>query len=289
MLNIKTIDLEKKSVFFINSLFVVLITIFFFLDINLSYFFYILIGTTFILSYLFFKRSKNVSKYLILTNIFIFFYFLYPKVAEFLYLMFGTESYLFVLFYNILVAYIFLAFSGFHKTFLNNIRKFNIKIAGLVVIIGILFGILFYFIKEPIPLGLFNPLAPDFYSKVIFFTLMLGISEQIIFSGFLFNIYSKLTHKKEAMFQVAILFFLFHILRFEQLINTYIENFGSWFIFAIIGYYVLIVLFMLTCLYLYSFTASKKHKLVWHGNFVYPVILHFVTDLVLFLIYKITF
>ena len=285
---LKIIDLEKKSVFFINSFFIVLMIVFFLYDVGMSYFFYSLIITTFILSYFFFKRSRKLSKYIIVTNLFIFFYFLSPMVSQFLYNLFGTKSYLFVLFYNLVIAYLFLLFSGFKDSLYKNLEKTNWKIIGLVVLIGIFFGFLFFFVKEPIPAILSNPYEINYYPKVIFFTIILAISEQMIFSGFLFNTYKKLTNKKEAMFQVATLFFLFHMLRFSSLIETFIYYFGSWYILMVILYYLFLFIFMLFCIYLYDFTSSKKHKLKWHGNFLYPVLLHFVTDLVLFIFVGLT-
>ena len=278
MFNISTIELEKKSVFFINSILIILMIIFFLYDIPTSYFFYLNIILTFILSYLFFKRSKKLSKYIILTNMFIFFYFLYPHISSFLYALLGEESYIFILFYNILIAYLFLLFSGQNKNLLNDIKKFSFKILGLVVIIGLLFGLLFYFVKEPVPLNsIFNPMGSSYMIKVIFFTLILAISEQIIFSGFLYNTYKDLTHKKEAYFQVAVIFILFHMLRFESIIVNYVHNFNTYYLLLIAAYYILLFLFMLASLHLYNF-SSKKYS----GNFIYAVMLHFITDLFMF-------
>lgn len=283
MFDIRTIDIERKSVFFINSSLIVLIIIFFLFNIPTSYFFYFNIILTFILSYIFFKRSKALSKALIITNIFIFFYFLYPSISSYLYALLGEESYMFILFYNILLAYIFIVFSSEHKHFLKNIKKTNFKILGIVILIGLLFGLLFYFVKEPVPLNsLFNPIDPSYIQKVAFYTIVLAISEQIIFSGFLFNTYKKLTHQKEAYFQVAVIFLLFHLLRFQNLLQTYIRNFDSYFLILMILYYALLVIFMLTALYFYNF-KSKKYE----GNFIYPVILHFVTDFTMFILIKI--
>jgi membrane protease YdiL (CAAX protease family) len=280
MYKISILDLEKKSVFFINSFLIILMTIFFLFEIKTVYFFYFNILLTFILSYIFFKKSKKLAKYLIITNMFIFFYFLYPLIASFLYEILGEQSYIYILLYNILLAYIFLVFSGHHKDFLKNINKSNIKIFSLVGLISIGYGLFFYLVKEPVPINLIFDTSTSMYLiKVFAFTFILALSEQIIFAGFLYNIYKQLTHKKEAIFQVATIFVLFHLLRFENLVRNYFINFNSNFLFLLTLYYVFLFLFMITALYFYDF-KSKKYS----GNFLYPLTLHFITDTTLFVL-----
>ena len=173
------------------------------------------------------------------------------------------------------IAYIFLAFSGMHKVFFGSLKDISMKIIGVTALIGIVLGLFFYLVKEPVP----NYLLMGTLSDIAFYTIILSISEQIIFSGFLFNIYRKLTNDKDVYFQVATIFVLFHLLRFENLVISYFKNFDFSYLYLITAYYILLFIFMLTALYLYSF-KSKKYK----GNFVYPVILHFVTDLTLFVV-----
>ena len=206
---------------------------------------------------------------------FIFFYFLYPIIANYLYELLQNDSYIFILFYNMFIAYIFLAFSGMHKVFFGSLKDISMKIIGVTALIGIVLGLFFYLVKEPVP----NYLLMGTLSDIAFYTIILSISEQIIFSGFLFNIYRKLTNDKDVYFQVATIFVLFHLLRFENLVISYFKNFDFSYLYLITAYYILLFIFMLTALYLYSF-KSKKYK----GNFVYPVILHFVTDLTLFVV-----
>ena len=106
----------------------------------------------------------------------------------------------------------------------------------------------------------------------------------MIFSGFLFNTYKNLTTRYDAIFQTAIIFVLFHLLRFEILVNYYFKNFNDTFIFYLVLYYIFLFVFMVTALYLYSL-KSKKYE----GNFTYPLILHFVADFSLFFFYLIGF
>lgn len=189
---------------------------------------------------------------------------------------------MYILFYNILISYIFLVLSGHHKDFIQNIKKFNIKILGLVILIGLTLGFMFFLVKEPIPSEFFFSQSwAGFLIEIFFFTLILAISEQVIFSGFLFNIYKQLTSKTESYFQVSTIFVLFHLLRFQNLVIVYFLNFDSIFILLISLYYIFLFIFMLTALYLYSF-KSKKYS----GTFIYPVTLHFVTDFSMLVLIK---
>ena len=203
-----------------------------------------------------------------------------------LYELLGIESYIFIIFYNILISYLFLFFSGAHKTFFGNIKKTNIKLLLIISIIGIIFGFLFFSIKEPVPSLFYKVVSQISLSGVILFLLfnsfIVALSEQMIFSGFLFNSYKNLTSKYDAIFQTSIIFVLFHLLRFELLVNYYFKNFNETFLFYLISYYLLLFGFMVLALYLYSL-KSKKYE----GNFIYPLIIHFITDFSLFFLYLI--
>ncbi len=284
MLNNKSVFfLEKKAVFLINFILVVLVILSFLFHINLKYFFYFNISITFFLSYFFFKHSRKLAKMLIVTNLFIFFYFLYPNVSSYFSELFGAESYIFIIFYNILIAYLFLFFSGYNKNFLGDIKRINIVMIAVIILIGLSFGLFFTLIKEPIP-SIFTSFSDESGAEVIKFLLissfLVAFSEQMIFSGFLFNVYSNLTSKHDAFYQTAIIFVMFHLLRFEILVKHYYVYFNEMYIFYIIAYYLFLFAFMLTALYFYSFKNEK-----YSGNFFYAVILHFTADFGLFLFY----
>lgn len=274
MLNLSTFEIEKKSVFFVNLLLILCMIVFFLNNIPVRYFFYIDIVLTIILSFFFFKRSRKLSKYLILTNMFIFFCFLYPVVTTYLIDLLAGDSYLFILFYHLFVSYVFLVFSGMHKDFIKDIGSVNLKVSLIVVLVGFTFGVIFFLVREPVP----SNLMMGSISMIIFYTLILAISEQMIFTGFLSNVYRQLTGVNDSYFQVATIFVLFHLLRFENLVVTYFRNFDFYYLYLITLYYMLLFVFMLCCLYFYNF-KGKKYK----GNFFYPVFLHFVTDLTLLL------
>lgn len=281
-------NIENKLVFFINFLLVFLMIITFLFEFEVSFFFYFTIFLTLILGYLFFRKSKKLSKTIILTNLFIFFYFLYPSVATFLTKLLGSQSYLFILFYTIFLSYIFLFLSGNHRTFLGNLKKWNYKIAGISLMLGLSFGLLFYLIQEPVP-RLFLDFIEDgsifeFIKFILISSLIIAIAEQMIFSGFLFNSYKELTTKWDSFFQVAIVFVCFHLLRFDILVKHYFVNFPQGYLFFITSYYILLFIFMVIALYLYSFRYKK-----YEGNFTYPVLLHFGADLGLLFFYILPF
>lgn len=276
-------NFEKKSVFYVNFFLVLLIVIFFIFKIPLSLFFYFDIVLTFILSFLFFKRSRKVAKFLILTNMFIFFYFLYPQFSNFLYNLFGDNSYFIVLFYTLFLGFIFILLSGFSKTFMGKIKKFDFKFAGIIVLMGFILGFFFYMVREPVPQVFIDFTKKGIFNLISFLTInsfVVALAEELVFVGFLFNVYNKLTTKVDAIFQTSLIFTMFHLLRFHNIIIYYFENFRQYYIFYSSMYYILLFSFMVLALYLYSFKGKKKS-----GNFLYPVILHLITDLILFLLY----
>jgi membrane protease YdiL (CAAX protease family) len=288
MLNLNpSLQFEKRSVFYINFFLIITVILSLLYNISLKYFFYLNIFTTLLISYFYFKKSRELAKYLIVTNLFIFFYFLYPNIAWFFTEIFNSSSYVFIVFYNILIAFTFLSLSGHKEDLLGNFSKFKSKIFAAILLLGTAFGLIFAIIKEPIPnlfTNVINSADSSIIGFILFSSFLIAFSEQMIFSGFLFNIYSKLTSKKDAIYQASIIFVLFHLLRFEILVKHYFVNFNELFLIYLITYYILLFIFMVTALYLYSF-KSKKHQ----GNFFYPVALHFAADFSLFLFYAIGF
>ena len=162
---------------------------------------------------------------------------------------------------------------------------FSLKIFFVVLALGLTFGLLFHLIKEPIP-----SLFTDFFSStdllstfifIIFSSLVIAISEQMIFAGVLFNSYRDLTSKYDAYFQTSIIFAMFHLLRFRVLVEHYYVYFRDIYMLYLIMYYLLLLAFMFAALYLYSFRTTIHGKKV-EGNFFYPVALHFAADFGLF-------
>jgi hypothetical protein len=258
------------------------VTVSFIIDLSLSYFFYVNVIGTIILSYIFFKRSKILSKALILTNMFILFYFLYPNIESFLYELMGTRSFFYILFYNIFIATVFIFFSGLHKTFLGDYKKLNVKILSFAIFISFFIGFAFFLIKEPVPPNFVNFSEPIFIALrgIIFSSFVVALSEQMIFLGFLYNTYTKLSSKKDSIYQVAVIFVMFHMLRFENLIAFYKANFGDLFMIFIILYYLFLFLFIMISIHFYTLKGKK-----YTGNFIYPLAIHMVADFTLFFMY----
>jgi membrane protease YdiL (CAAX protease family) len=277
-----TLKIEKKLVFLINLLMILLIITFFQFNWDLQYFFYFNVIFTLIVSFIYFKKSKSLSKELILTNMFIFFYFLYPNVAWFFTALFKNESYIYILFYTIIVSYVFLILSGEHKKFVKNIYSIKSSLIFISLLLGFFFGFLFFLIKEPLPNLFLDILSEGTFMQTFIFLIavsfLIALSEQMIFSGFLYNSYKKLSSKKFAFIETSTIFVLFHFLRIEILYNYYKFQFPDFFIFYLLAYYFLLFFFMIVALYLYSL-SGKNYK----GSFLYPVILHFGADLGLFL------
>ncbi len=269
--------MERRSVFLINFFLIFIILFFFLYDISVMYLFYFILIFTSVLSYLYFRKSKSLARALITTNLFIFFYFLYPFIALFMHEIFESFWYIFIIFYHILIGYLFLVLSGNSKNLLGNIEKFSSKVFLLVLLCGIVFGFLFFLVGEPISQEILKGegMNSQVISFIILSSFLVAFSEQMIFSGFLFNTYKGLSPRYHAFYQTAIIFVLFHSLRFEVLFEAYFKSFGELFLLYIFLYYVLLFFFMISALYFYSF----KHKEV-EGNFIYPLCLHFLTDFV---------
>lgn len=282
-----SVSFDKKLVFYLNFLLVIIVMYSFLLKISLKYFFYFNIILTLVFSYVFFRKSRELSKILIVSNLFIFFYFLSPQVSEFLFDLLGRSSQFLVLFYNFIIAYIFLVFSGLHKHFLGNLRMFSWRIFFIVMLVGFFFSLLFVFANEPVSILLQDVSGPDMLMSLIAIAsiaFLVGLNEQMIFSGLFFNMYKKLSSPFHATIYTSILFVAFHFIRFDFLYDFYSQYSSFLSPIYIAVYYILLFLFMMSALYFYSLD-TKKYK----GNFFYPFILHVSTDFFLFAFYYFTY
>jgi hypothetical protein len=176
---------------------------------------------------------------------------------------------------------IFLLFSGLHKevTWFRP-RELKLSVIGITTLIAVVFAVLFILVREPVPSLLleYNSGSLLVVGSMLFLTaFMVAISEQIIFISFFYTVYAKLHSKQSAIWQVAVLFVGFHFLRLENLLNHFHLVFEQVWLLVLILYYLLLLAFMGTSVYLYSI---KGHR--FSGQFLYPVLLHFVTDLGLF-------
>lgn len=284
MFSFKSIlDVERHSLFFINLILVFIVMITFFYSLPMTYFFYTTMIVTLVGSYIYFKRSKQLSKALILTNMFFIFYFLSVPISFFIFDLLDFQSYYVILLYNLIVAFIFLIFSGNHNCFQGNIQNFSWFIFIMTILLGLAFGALFVFLNEPAS-GLVLDVVSDNVANSIVaiasIAFLVALTEQFIFSAFFYNIYKVFISRDLALFYSAILFVLFHSLTLNN-ISYFYSGIDSFFASLFIAmYYVALFFFMFVALYLYRFKTKK-----YDGIFLYPLTLHFFADFVLFMHY----
>lgn len=281
-------DLEKNSLYMMNMLLVLLVMITTFYNISFKFFFYFTVFATFFLSYFYFKKSKDLTKFFILSNLFILFYFLSQGVSYFLFDLFNMRSYMLIFLYNITIVFIFLIFSGLIKNYLEGIKNIKISLLLIVFLFGFIFGFLFFLIKEPV-IGSFLDVSSTSLlysiSLLAFNSFMIGFIEQSTFGGFFYNMYKKFFSKSKSMHYTAILFALFHLANIVFLIEHYKSYLGINFSFlGILAYGFLLYIFMYFAIYLYTLKGKK-----YTGCIVYSIILHFCADFSLFLLYYFLF
>lgn len=266
--------LLERGVFTINFFFVIAMILFFYFQYNIEYIFYSLITTTFILSYIMFKKHKVFSKGIILTNLFVYFYFLYPHVGRLSYELFSDASTYILIFYTLFLAYIFLEFSGKKNLVIDSILNYKLSYLLLTVLIGFMFGIIFYFVGEPIPSSMFleESTLPSIVLNIFIISFLIGISEQLLFTGFLYNTYASMTHPIDAQIQTSLLFVAFHMLRIEVIIASFFTVFMKLAYIYLFLYFVALFVFMNISILFYR--GIKNYK----GSFIYSVLFHTIVD-----------
>lgn len=278
--------IEERGIFFINFCFVIAMILIFYFQLNLEYFFYFLMGTTFLVSYLTFKEKKSFSKGIILTNLFIFFYFLYPYIAVFTSTILGYQSTYALIFYTLLLAYLFLEFLGKKEEVLESIRSMRIKPFLYILLIGIFLGQLFYFAGEPIPSQFVKYEHPNLIVVIVeifILSFLIGLSEQLLFTGFVFNTYTSMTREIDAQIQTSLLFIAFHMLRIKALVYAFIIEYGSLAYMYLSIYFIALFIFMMIAIGFYR--GMKGH---FKGSIGYAILFHTFVDFVLILMVTFT-
>ncbi len=280
----EVLSLEKRLVFIINFFLIVLVILIFVFNIHLKYFFYIDILVTLFVSYLFFLKSKRVSKDLIITNLFIFCIFLFPFVEKYLYILFGSSSYFIRLFYLLSVSYIFIQVTGSYKE-IYRVKGTSFKVISLILIVSLFFGMIFYSLREPYPLEFKEFLKTNSLSSffaILFNTFSIALTEELMIIGVFYSVYKSLTSRFNAISQASIIFLLFHLIRFYNLAKYYFVTFGKNFLFYLVSYYIALFVFMVVSLNFYSFKREK-----YKGNILYSIIFHALTDFSMLTLYLI--
>ncbi|MFP4402022.1 MAG: hypothetical protein ACLFPL_02225 [Candidatus Nanoarchaeia archaeon] len=271
--------LLDRGVFFLNFLFVVAMILIFYFQLELKYFFYGVIITTFIFSYLTFSKYRKFSKGIILSNLFIYFYFLYPYIAEFFSQINPQLTNYILILYTLFLALILLEFLGKKNEVLQTIYNVNFKRLLQICLFAIPFGILFYLVGEPIPREIFS-IDSSLINTILhalFVAFLIGVSEQFLFTGFVHNMYSTMTSKVDAQIQTSILFVLFHMLRIKVIMGSFVLMYNQFAYLMILCYFLALFIFMNISIYL--FRGSKHFK----GSIVYSVLFHTLVDFILIL------
>lgn len=266
--------LLERGVFIVNFFFVISMIISFYFNYSSKYTFYTLIFTTLLLSYVMFKKHRKFSKGIILTNLFVYFYFLYPYVGNFTYELFSEASNYILILYTLFLAYLFLEFLGKRLEVLSSIFNTKFQYLALSLLFAFLFGILFYFVGEPVPFSLFTQSSSlsILIVQILLFSFLVGISEQLLFTGFLYNTYSSMTRPIDAQIQTSLLFVAFHMLRIEVITESFLVQFIELAYVYIFLYFLALFVFMNVSILL--FRGFKKIK----GSFTYSVIFHTIVD-----------
>ena len=270
--------LLERGLFFINFCFVITMIVIFYFNLKLEYFFYTLIISTLIISYVTFTKYKTFSKGIVLTNLFVYFYFLYPYIAEFTTNLIGSQSAYILILYTLLLAFILLEFLGKKEHVLRTI--YDLKFKGIlgVFALALVFGTVFYVAGEPIPTQILEE-APQSLIIIIlhifFLSFLIGVSEQLLFTGFLYNTYSTMTRAIDAQIQTALLFVSFHMLRIKAVVSSFMIQYGPLAETYIFLYFCFLFVFMNISILLYRGCSWFK------GSFAYSVIFHTIVDFTL--------
>ena len=272
--------LYERGLFLLNFIFVIAMIVIFYFELKLDYFFYILIIITGLVSYYFFDKNKTFSKGVVLTNLFVFFYFLYPFIAQFLSQTIPQISTYALILYTLFLAYLFLEFLGKKEKVLNTIKNSKVSIILLLIPLSLVSGFIFYSVGEPIPREAIDTHTSitSIIISVFVLALLIGISEQLLFSGFVYNTYKTMTSNLDAQIQTSILFIAFHMIRIQVLIESFVLYYFELAYMFLTIYFLCLFIFMNICIKL--FEGSNKFK----GSLLYPIIFHTLTDFTLIML-----
>lgn len=152
----------------------------------------------------------------------------------------------------------------------------------LALALGALFGLLFWVLREPI-VSLFKNTIPVF----IVYTLLIGISEELLFRFIIFRLAERAFTYKTAMRLQALVFAAIHFISFRYILGYYSLTptiLAETAIVSVIIYFVALYYFGIVCGKLVGIMKSKQEWV--KGNIVYAIIVHWVTNfVVLFLSY----
>ncbi|MCH8519367.1 MAG: hypothetical protein LAT82_01290 [Nanoarchaeota archaeon] len=111
--------------------------------------------------------------------------------------------------------------------------------------------------------------------------LLIGISEQLLFTGFVYNTYKTMTTELDAQIQTSILFVAFHMIRIQVLIESFVTFYFELAYVYLILYFLALFIFMNISIML--FRGYKNVK----GSLLYSILFHTFVDfsLILFVLF----
>lgn len=139
---------------------------------------------------------------------------------------------------------------------------------GLVLLIGFIYGVLFFLLNEPIA----STLLTNFFVLLVY-TIVIAFGEELLFRGILMTLFIYIVDVRKAVHYQAIAFSIVHMLSFTTLINYY-KLYPTFF-----GVNVVISLLLYAvALYLFSLTASR-FLIRNRYNLVLPMQFHWLVNL----------
>lgn len=284
----------ENFVFYISNLAII---IFYIINLNYlknsSYFIFFNLVIIFITSLFFIEKHKTISKKILSSNLFLLFLFNFQTFNEYISTIFklNPQNYYIRLIYNICLTMIFLVLSGNIKKI--KFQKEKLQTINKIIFASFIFSLIFITLKEYIPQTFsYETINLITILKIIISSLVIAVSELLIFIGFYYLI---LIDKKENIKQnkqhkvfVSILFVLFHFLNISTLKENYFNN--HFYLIIIPIYIITIFFFMLINLNLFDKQSSIINKLFninnLQTNLLIPILLHWITDLFLLLFYN---
>ncbi len=154
------------------------------------------------------------------------------------------------------------------------IKSISLKDFIHILIFGVSFGILFYFIPDP-----FITKTSVSFGMLLFYIVLASIAEEVLFRGVVMSISEKAFSYRMAVFLQSLVFSLVHFIALKSILNYYTaEGFsGALLLLYIIIYAILLFSFGMFAAFIYH----NKDR-----NILHPIIFHFTANLLPLLIYK---
>ncbi len=150
----------------------------------------------------------------------------------------------------------------------------SVKKIVFTLLLGLGFGVVFFALGEPLPF-----LFSSSFVVLLFFTLFVAFSEELLFRGIIYGLAQQAFSKKLALHLQALVFSIIHFTGLLFLFNHFTGN-GAY-----VGPGVITMLLYFAGLYFFSLVAAKMVKCDARKlNLIRPILFHWVVNLVAFLL-----